>query len=92
MLEVEGLTKYYGHKRAVSQVSFRIEQGEIIGLLGLNGSGKTTLLRILAGNLLPSAGRVTIGGVDLLREPHEVKKNLSFLPETPPLYGDMNLR
>ena len=92
MLEVEGLTKYYGHKRAVNQVSFRIEQGEIIGLLGLNGSGKTTLLRILAGNLLPTAGRVTIGGIDLLQDPHEVKRNLSFLPETPPLYGDMKVR
>jgi ABC-2 type transport system ATP-binding protein len=92
MLEVEGLTKYYGHKRAVDQVSFRIDKGEIIGLLGLNGSGKTTLLRILAGNLLPTAGRVTIGGIDLLQEPHEVKKNLSFLPETPPLYGDMKVR
>jgi ABC-2 type transport system ATP-binding protein len=92
MLEVEGLTKYYGHKRAVSEVSFRIEKGEIIGLLGLNGSGKTTLLRILAGNLLPTAGRVTIGGLDLLEEPHEVKKTLSFLPETPPLYGDMKVR
>jgi len=92
MLEVDGLTKYYGHKRAVNQVSFRIEQGEIIGLLGLNGSGKTTLLRILAGNLLPTGGRVTIGGVDLLQEPNKVKKNLSFLPETPPLYGDMKVR
>jgi len=92
MLQVEGLTKYYGHKRAVNQVSFRIEKGEIIGLLGLNGSGKTTLLRILAGNLLPTAGRVTIGGCDLLQEPHEVKRILSFLPETPPLYGDMKVR
>ena len=92
MLEVEGLTKYYGHKRAVNQVSFRIEKGEIIGLLGLNGSGKTTLLRILAGNLLPTAGRVTIGGYDLLQEPFEVKRLLSFLPETPPLYGDMKVR
>jgi ABC-2 type transport system ATP-binding protein len=92
MLEVEGLTKYYGHKRAVNQVSFRIEKGEIIGLLGLNGSGKTTLLRILAGNLLPTAGRVTIGGHDLLHEPFEVKGSLSFLPEIPPLYGDMKVR
>jgi gliding motility-associated transport system ATP-binding protein len=92
MLQVEGLTKYYGHRRALNEVSFRIEQGEIIGLLGLNGSGKTTLLRILAGNLLPTAGRVTIGGRDLIREPHEVKRNLSFLPETPPLYGDMKVR
>lgn len=92
MLDVEGLTKYFGHRRAVNQVGFRVEKGEIIGLLGLNGSGKTTLLRILAGNLLPTAGRVTIGGLDLLQEPDEAKKNLSFLPESPPLYGDMKVR
>ena len=92
MLEVEGLTKYYGRKRAVNEVSFRIEEGEIIGLLGLNGSGKTTLLRILSGSLLPTAGRVTIDGLDLLQDPHEVKRTLSFLPEIPPLYGDMKVR
>lgn len=92
MLDVEGLTKYYGRKRAVHQVSFRIGPGEIVGLLGLNGSGKTTLLRILAGSLLPSAGRVSVDGRDLLREPHPVKRMLSFLPETPPLYGDMKVR
>ena len=92
MLEVEGLTKYYGRKRAVNQVGFRVVQGEIVGLLGLNGSGKTTLLRMLAGSLLPTAGRVTVGGIDLLEEPREVKKHLSFLPETPPLYNDMKVR
>lgn len=92
MLEVQDLTKVYGEKRAVNRVSFRIERGEIVGLLGLNGSGKTTLLRILAGSLLPTAGRVTIGGLDLLEEPHAVKKSLSFLPESPPLYGDMKVR
>jgi ABC-2 type transport system ATP-binding protein len=92
MLEVEGLTKYYGPKCAVNQVNFRIDKGEIIGLLGLNGSGKTTVLRILAGNLLPTAGRVTVNGRDLLHEPDEVKRSLSFLPETPPLYGEMKVR
>ncbi len=91
MLEVEGLTKYYGARRAVNQMSFRVEKGEIVGLLGLNGSGKTTVLRILAGDLLPTAGRVTIGGRDLLEDPLEVKKTLSFLPETPPLYDEMTV-
>jgi len=92
MIEVEGLTKYYGAKRAVNQVSFRIEKGEIVGLLGLNGSGKTTVLRVLAGSLLPTAGSVRIDGIDLLEDPHEVKRRLSFLPESPPLYGEMTVR
>lgn len=92
MIEVEGLTKYYGSKRAVNHVSFRIEKGEIVGLLGLNGSGKTTVLRVLAGSLLPTAGRVRIDGYDLLEDPHEVKRRLGFLPETPPLYGEMTVR
>lgn len=92
MIEVEGLTKYYGAKCAVNQVSFRIQKGEIVGLLGLNGSGKTTVLRVLAGGLLPTAGSVRIDGRDLLEDPHEVKKRLSFLPESPPLYGEMTVR
>ena len=92
MIEVEGLTKYYGPRLAVNQVSFRIEKGEIIGLLGLNGSGKTTVLRILAGSLLPTAGRVRINGIDLLDRPNEAKRLLSFLPESPPLYGEMTVK
>ncbi len=92
MIEVEGLTKYYGPNRAVNQVSFRIEKGEIVGLLGLNGSGKTTILRVLAGGLLPTAGSVRINRLDLFDDPHEVKKLLSFLPETPPLYDEMTVR
>jgi ABC-2 type transport system ATP-binding protein len=92
MIEVQGLTKYYGPKRAVNGLNFRIGQGEIVGLLGLNGSGKTTVLRILAGGLLPTSGSVRINGLDLLEDPHEVKKLLSFLPESPPLYGEMTVR
>jgi len=92
MIEVEGLTKYYGARCAVNQVSFGIRKGEIVGLLGLNGSGKTTVLRVLAGSLLPTAGRVRIDGADLLDDPQAVKKRLSFLPESPPLYGEMTVR
>lgn len=91
MLQVEALTKYYGPKRAVNHVSFGIAKGEVVGLLGLNGSGKTTVLRILAGSLLPTSGRVVVDGKDLLQEPHAVKRILSFLPETPPLYGEMTV-
>ncbi len=92
MVKVEGLTKYYGPKRAVNQMNFQIEKGEVVGLLGLNGSGKTTVLRILAGNLLPTSGSIEINSCDLLQEPYAVKKILSFLPETPPLYGEMTVR
>jgi len=92
MIQVEGLTKYYGPRLAVNQVSFRIGKGEIVGLLGLNGSGKTTVLRVLAGSLLPTAGQIRINGIDLLDEPHAAKRLLSFLPESPPLYPEMTVR
>jgi len=92
MVEVEGLTKYYGPTRAIHNLSFRLEKGEVVGLLGLNGSGKTTALRILAGTLLPTAGRVKINGIDLMERPLEVKGTIGFLPETPPLFGEMTVK
>ncbi len=92
MINVQGLTKYYGPRRAVDQVSFRVKQGEVVGLLGLNGSGKTTILRILAGDLIPTAGSVMINNIDLLDDPQLAKQQLSFLPETPPLYGEMTVK
>ena len=92
MVKVEGLTKFYGSKRAVNRISFQIKKGEVVGLLGLNGSGKTTVLRILAGDLMPTAGRVMINHHNLFLEPYAVKKFLSFLPETPPLYGEMTVK
>ncbi len=92
MVGVEGLTKFYGKRRAIHNLNFQVDKGEVIGLLGLNGSGKTTALRILAGVLLPTAGRVLIAGRDLLEDPLEVKGRIGFLPETPPLYGEMTVR
>jgi ABC-2 type transport system ATP-binding protein len=92
MVVVEGLTKFYGARRAVHNLHFRLEKGEVVGLLGLNGSGKTTALRMLAGILLPTAGRVLIDGRDLVEEPLQVKGRIGFLPETPPLYGEMTVR
>jgi ABC-2 type transport system ATP-binding protein len=91
MVQVEGLTKYYGSRCALDRVSFRVDHGEIVGLLGLNGSGKTTLLRILAGHLLPTSGTVTVQGRDLYQDPFRLKRSIGFLPETPPLYGDMTV-
>lgn len=91
MVHLEGVTKYYGPKRALGPVSFEIENGDTVGFLGLNGVGKTTLLRILACGLRPSSGTVRIDGLDVLREPHEVRKRVGYLPETPPVYGDMTV-
>jgi ABC-2 type transport system ATP-binding protein len=73
-------------------VSFEIEDGEAVGFLGLNGAGKTTALRILACDLRPSSGTVVVGTVDALASPHRVRQSIGFLPETPPLYGDMTVR
>ena len=91
MIRVQKLSKYYGDKRALGPVSFEIADGETIGFLGLNGAGKTTALRILACDLRPSAGVVSIGGIDALENPHDVRKQIGFAPETPPLYTDMSV-
>ncbi len=92
MIEVEDLTKYYGGKRAISGLNFRIEKGEIVGFLGLNGAGKTTTLRILSCLILPSSGRVRIDGLDAAASAHEIRSRLGFLPDTPPLYEEMTVR
>ncbi|MBL9007851.1 MAG: ABC transporter ATP-binding protein [Myxococcales bacterium] len=89
MIEVEGLTKYYGGKRAIHDLNFRIEKGEVVGFLGLNGAGKTTTLRILACLILPSSGSVRIDGLEAGESAHEIRKLLGFLPDTPPLYDEM---
>lgn len=91
MITVNNLSKYYASKRALGPVTFEIEDGETVGFLGLNGAGKTTALRILACDLRPSSGAVTIGGVDALSRPHDVRKLIGFLPETTPLYQDMRV-
>jgi ABC-2 type transport system ATP-binding protein len=91
MIEVKGLTKYYGEHAAIHDLNFSIASGEVIGFLGLNGAGKTTTLKVLGCVLLPTAGQVTVDGIDIARDPHAVRRLIGFLPDTPPLYGEMTV-
>lgn len=92
MIEATGLTRYYGEFAALKDASFTIADREIVGLLGLNGAGKSTAMRILAGLLLPSAGTVTVGGIDAASDPDGVRRKIGFLPEDPPVYREMRVR
>jgi ABC-2 type transport system ATP-binding protein len=91
MIRVVDLRKSYGGALALGPVDFEVGRGETLGILGRNGAGKTTLLRILAGDLRPSAGSVTIDGVDVVRRPHEARARIGYLPEAPPVYEDMRV-
>jgi ABC-2 type transport system ATP-binding protein len=91
VIEVHDLFKYYGERRAAGPLSFTIGKGEIVGLLGLNGAGKTTVLRVLACDLLPSSGTVRVDGIDIVDQPQEVRRRIGYLPDTPPLYGEMTV-
>jgi ABC-2 type transport system ATP-binding protein len=91
VIEIQDLYKYYGDRRVVGPLTTTIEQGEIVGLLGLNGAGKTTTLRILACDLLPTSGSVRVGGLDVVERPHEVRGQVGYLPDRPPLYEDMTV-
>lgn len=91
MIEAIGLTKRFGHRTAIKDVSFRVEQGEILGFLGPNGSGKTTTMRILTGYMPPNAGGATIAGYDVLSETMQARRHLGYLPEQVPLYPEMRV-
>jgi ABC-2 type transport system ATP-binding protein len=92
VIEIQGLTKFYGDRKAVGPMSFSIAKGEIVGLLGLNGAGKTTTLRILACDLLPSSGSVRVDGLDVVDHPDEVRARVGYLPDHPPLYDEMTVQ
>lgn len=91
VVRVEKLSKHYGRHRAVHDVSFNIERGEVLGLLGPNGSGKTTILRILTGYLHASSGSVTVGGFDVVDDGIEARKHVGYVPEDAPLYAHMRV-
>ncbi len=92
MIEVKNLTKKYGSHLAVDDISFSVNDGEILGFLGPNGAGKSTTMNILTGCLSATAGSTTIDGFDVLTDPFEAKRKLGYLPEQPPLYPDMTVR
>ena len=86
MIELKGITKKYGDFRAVDRLNLSVKKGEIYGFLGPNGAGKTTTIKIIAGVLQPSAGTVTIGGLDMQKQPEAAKRKIGFIPDRPYLY------
>ncbi len=92
MIEARGLTKRYGDLVAVGDVSFTVEPGEVVGFLGPNGAGKTTTMRILTGFLPPTDGTAVIAGHDIFTDPLAARAAIGYLPETPPLYPEMDVQ
>ena len=91
MIKVEGLSKRYARTVAVDNISFEVEKGQIVGFLGPNGAGKTTTMRVLTCFLPPTSGTANVAGFDVIEQPMEVKKRIGYLPETPPVYPEMEV-
>jgi len=91
MIEVRQLTKRYGDLVAVRDVNFTAAKGQILGFLGPNGAGKTTTMRIITGYMPATSGTVKVAGFDIFEQSHEARKRIGYLPENPPLYGDMTV-
>ena len=91
MVEVKNITKKYGHNVAVNDISFTVDRGGIVGLLGRNGAGKTTTMNIITGYIAATSGTVAINGYDTVKSPREAKKSIGYLPEHPPLYNDLTV-
>lgn len=92
MIEVRNLTKDYGDRRAIESLNFKVEKGEVVGFLGPNGAGKSTTMKIITGFMAPTSGEALVCGFDVFENPIEVKKRIGYLPETPPVYGDMYVK
>lgn len=91
MIQVTGLTKRYGNKRGVEDITFHVDQGEIVGLLGPNGAGKSTIMKMLTGYHMMTSGRIVINGCDMLDDPDQTLRHVGFMPELPPVYLDMEV-
>ena len=91
MIEVKGLVKTYGNKRAVDVITFTVKRGEILGFLGPNGAGKSTTMKMITGFIRPDAGTATVGGIDVAVDPVGVKRQLGYLPESAPAYPEMTV-
>tara|TARA_B100000953_G_scaffold86982_2_gene70904 strand:+ start:5355 stop:6086 length:732 start_codon:yes stop_codon:yes gene_type:complete len=91
LISINGLSKFYGQKHAIKDVSFAVHQGEILGLLGPNGAGKSTTMQIICGVIAANSGSVNIAGHDIIDAPKQAKQNIGFLPEQLPLYGDLTV-
>jgi ABC-2 type transport system ATP-binding protein len=91
MIQVDHLTKFFGTKRAVDGISFSVQRGEVLGFLGPNGAGKSTTMRMITGFIPPSAGRVSVGGFDVVENPIPAKRLIGYLPENAPAYTDMTV-
>ncbi|WP_213974037.1 ABC transporter ATP-binding protein [Tepidanaerobacter acetatoxydans] len=91
MIELFNVTKKYGNKTAINNISLFVRSGEVLGLLGPNGAGKSTTMRIIAGYLLPTSGSVKVAGFDVVKEPVTAKRHIGYLPESPPLYKEMTV-
>ena len=91
LISINGLTKFYGPKKAIEDVSFDVHHAEILGLLGPNGAGKSTTMQIICGVIAANNGSVNIAGHDIIDAPKKAKQNIGFLPEQLPLYGDLTI-
>src|ERR1700728_3313387 len=91
MIRVQNLVKLFGTKRAVDNISFSVERGQVLGFLGPNGAGKSTTMRMITGFIPPTEGTVSVGGFDIAENPIAAKKLIGYLPENAPAYTDMTV-
>ena len=92
MIEAKSLCKSYGHFKAVDDLSFKVDPGQVLGFLGPNGAGKSTTMKMLTGFLAPTSGTALINGVDVVENSVTARKNIGYLPEGAPSYGEMTVK
>ena len=92
MIQVENITKKYGSFTAVENISFEIEEGEIVGFLGPNGAGKSTTMNMITGFIEPTSGRIIVDGYDISKKPRKAKRQIGYMPEGVPLYSDLTVK